>query len=218
MNKEEKIKIELEQTKNNLSKNFDKLPEEELPFMEPHLRSLYYQIYYLLAYGFYNASIVLVGIFLESITKEILFINGVTDAELESMEFGPAILECKKRNLLLPEEIIFLFDKKDKIRNPYLHNNQINLTKGKYFDIYKISKPVERLINLDKMVKDGKLTEQQARGELISGLNPEQRDSTSLRPLAQVARTQEEEKKAFSIFLDVDKFIRKLAIKYFKTG
>jgi len=114
MEKEERIKIELEQTEKNLSENLYRLPQEELPFMEPHLRSIYYQAYFLLAYGFYNASIILCGILLESITKEKLFIQGIKDEELEGMNFGDTIRKCKSMEILDETELNFLRDEKDK--------------------------------------------------------------------------------------------------------
>lgn len=216
MDKEKWIEGELERMKNTLSKNVDKLPRENLPFMEPHLMSLYYQSYLLLAHGFYNASIVLCAVFLESLTKERLFNDGITDEELEKMEFGPAISECEKRKLLSSKEISFLRNKKDKVRNPYLHYNQVNLTKGKYFDAYKVANPVEKLIELDKRVRKWDITEQEAQKELIQGLRPEPMDSTTFRPLAEIVKSQEDEKNAFEIFMESDIFIREFAKKYFQ--
>jgi hypothetical protein len=218
MENEERIKIELEQTKKNLSENLNKLPNEELPFMEPHLRSIYYQSYFLLAYGFYNASIILCGILLESITKERLFNEGVTDKELEGMYFASAINECERREILSLEEIIFLRDKKDKVRNPYVHYNQIKLTEGKFVVSWKIKDPVKKLLALGERVKTGEITEEQARKELIKGIEPELIDSTSLRPVAQTVKGEEDKENAFFIFEEVDKFVRKFAEKYFKTS
>jgi hypothetical protein len=217
MDKEERIKIELEQTKKNLSENLDRLPKEDLPFMEPHLRSIYYQIYFLIAYGFYDASIVLVGIFLESITKEKLFIGGVLDEKLENMDFGSAISECKRRKSLSSEEITFLQEKKEKIRNPYLHNNQIKIAEGKEVVGWEIKDPVNKLINLMERVRGVEITEEQARKELIKDTPPKLLNSRTFRPAAHIIRCEEVKEKSFNIFLEIDKFVRAFAIKYFKA-
>ena len=99
-NKDKLIETELENIKKRLSENLDKLPNEELPFMEPYLRALYFETFFLFAYGFYNAALVLCGILLESITKEKLNIEGILDEELEEMNFGRAINKCKDRGIL----------------------------------------------------------------------------------------------------------------------
>src|SRR3989344_3076705 len=94
-NKEKFIEEYLNDKREKLFENLNKLPNKELPFMEPHLRSLYFETYFLLAEGFYNASLVLMGILLETIVKEKLFIGGIKDEELEKMNFGKALTKIK---------------------------------------------------------------------------------------------------------------------------
>ena len=45
-NKEEFIKQYLKDKEDKLSTHLDKLPNQELPFMESHLRALYFQSYF----------------------------------------------------------------------------------------------------------------------------------------------------------------------------
>ena len=45
--KEKFIEDYLSNVRKNLSENLDKIPNKELPFMEPHLRALYFEIYFL---------------------------------------------------------------------------------------------------------------------------------------------------------------------------
>src|SRR3989344_7624578 len=134
--KEEFIKIELGKKKDSFLKTLDKLPNKELPFMEPHLRALYFETYFLLAQEFYNASLVLMGILLENIVKEKLFIEGVKDEELEKMNFGQTINKCVK--ILNSQELDFLKKKKEELRNPYAHYNKMKLSEGIYFPGWKI--------------------------------------------------------------------------------
>lgn len=217
LNKEALIKSELERTKDILSKMLDKLPNEELPFMEPHLRALYFETYFLLAGGFYNASLVLMGILLENIAKEKLFMEGVKDEELEKMNFRRALIRVKQ--FISDEEFNFLEDRKSYLRNPYAHYNKMKLSEGIYFPVWKIPSDdlVPKIIALDKKVKDGGLTELQARQELIKGVKPEMMSSKELRPIAHIAKNEREKSQVIDVFLEIDKFVRDFAEKYFKS-
>jgi len=215
--KDELIKKELENLKVKLNENLDKLPNEELPFMEPHLRALYFQTYFLVAYGFYNAALVLCGILLETITKERLFNEGIKDEELERTNFGGAISRCKSMNLLDENELNFLESKRDELRNPYAHYNKIKLTEGKYVPTWEVPNIVEKLKELDGLVTSGKITEEQARKELIKNQPIMFKSSKEFRPIAQVLKSEEDKTKTIPIFLEVDRFVRNFAIRYFKT-
>lgn len=207
LDKEKFIENILKDRKNNLLESIGKLPNEELPFMEPHLRALYFETYFLLAEGFYNASLVLCGIFLENLAKEKLFIEKVKDEELESMNFGQTIKKCKEMGILEDNELNFLKKKKETLRNPYAHYNKIKLSRGIYFPTWKV--PIEKI--LSNKVKQGE--------ELIKDTEPELISSKEFRPMAHLAKNKlEEEGFALSIFLEVDKFAREFAIKYFKTN
>ncbi len=214
--KEEFIENHLESLKKSLSENLDKLPNRELPFMEPHLRAIYFETYFLIAQGFYNSSLVLCGILLESLIKEKLFMDEISDEELEKMNFGQAIKKAKDKNLLSPDEINFLEIKRDNLRNPYAHYNKMKLSEGIYFPVWKIENPVEKLISLQKRVNNGELTEAQARQELIKGQKPEFMSSKEFRPLSQTAKSEIERNNAPLVFLEIDKFTREFARKYFK--
>ncbi|MFZ5955661.1 MAG: hypothetical protein ACOYT4_04495 [Nanoarchaeota archaeon] len=212
------VEIELENLKVKLNENLDKLPNEELPFMESHLRALYFQTYFLTAYGFYNASLVLCGILLETITKERLFNEGIKDEEIEKMNFGNAIFKCQSLNYLSQEELNFLKSKRDELRNPYAHYNKIKLTKGKYVLAGEVLNIVEELKELDGLVRSGKITEEQARKKLIKKGQPLMlKSSKEFRPIAHILKSEEDKSQAIPIFLEIDKFVRAFAVKYFKT-
>lgn len=208
------IEIELENTKKIMSERLDKLPNNELPFMEPHLRALYFETYFLIAKGFNNASLVLMGILLENIIKEKLFMEGLKDEELEKINFGVALNKIKQ--FISEEEFKFLEDKKSKLRDPYAHYNKIKLSEGIYFPAWKIENPVEKLISLQERVNKGELTETQARQELIKGVKPELVSSKEFRPISQIAKSEKEKSQVIDEFLEIDKFVRDFAEKYFK--
>lgn len=205
--------------KKTIAINLQNLPNEEIPLMESHLRALYFQTYYLLALGFYNASLVLCGILLESLTKEKLHIEGVSDENIEKMDFRESII--KSKNILNSDEISFLESKKNDLRNPYTHYNMMKLSKGIYYPTFEIKNVniVEKLKELHGLVKQGKLTEAQARQKLIEGISPVLKSSKEFRPIAQLAKSQiEEEGYALKTFLEVDKFVRDFSEKYFDQG
>ena len=216
--KNELIEKDLENLKVKLSENLDKLPNEELPFMESHLRALYFETYFLIAYGFYNASLVLCGILLETITKERLFNEGVKEEELERITFGNAISKCKSMGVLNKEELAFLELKRDELRNPYAHYNKIKLTEGKYVPTWEVPNIVEKLKELDELVKKGEITEEQARKELVKGIKPAFKDSKDFRPLAQIIKSEDDKNKTIPIFLEIDKFVRDFATRYFNPS
>jgi hypothetical protein len=216
--KEKFIEQRLTEIRKNLSEKLDKLPKEELPFMEPHLRALYFETYFLLAEGFYNSSLVLCGILLEALIKEKLFMTGISDEELENSDFRKVIQKAKNTKILTDDELTFLDTKREKLRNPYAHYNKMKLSKGIYFPTWKIPSEgfVPKLIELDGRVKRGELTEVQARQELIKGSRPELMSSKEMRVIAHLAKSEMEKNVALPLFLEIDKFVREFAEKYFK--
>src|SRR3989344_2164921 len=205
------IGLEIEDVRKKLESNLDKLPNEELPFMEPHLRGLYFETYFLLANGFYNASLVLCGILLESIIKEKLFIDGTKDEDLEKINFGVALNKIKL--FISDEEFKFLDDRKLRLRNPYAHYNKMKLSEGIYFPAWTIENPVQKLIALQERVNKGELTEAQARQELIKGVEPELMSSKEFRPISQIAKCEKEKSQVTDIFSKIDVFIREFTEK-----
>lgn len=217
--KEKLIESELERTKDIMSKMLDKLPNEELPFMEPHLRSLYFETYFLLAEGFYNASLVLCGILLENLVKEKLFMEGIKDEELEgNLTFGSAIKKCGEMKLLTDGELKFLEDRKLKLRNPYAHYNKMKLSQGVYFPVGKIDNFIGKIIPILERVNKGELTEGGARQELFKDVKLEPKSSEEYRFIAQIVKSEIDKEQAIPIFLEIDKFIRDFAEKYFKPN
>lgn len=212
--KNKMIESELTRIKEVMFHMLDKLPNEELPFMEPHLRALYFETYLLVTEGFYNASLVLMGILLENIVKEKLFIEGIKDEELENINFGEALKKVK--SFLSEDENKFLEDRKTRLRNPYAHYNKMKLSKGIYLPAWKIENPVEKLIALDKRVTAGEITESQARMELIKGVKPELISSKEFRPIAHLVKNENEKSQIIDVFLEIDKFLKSFAEKYFK--
>ena len=217
INKDKFIENILEDRKRHLNEIIDKLPSEELPFMEPHLRAIYFETYFLMAEGFYNASLVMCGIFLESLLKENLFMNKISDEKLEKMTFKQAIDMTRDMNLLTEQELKFFENKKNNLRNNYAHYNKMKLSEGFEFFAWKIpsGEIVPKIVSLLERTQKGEITEQEARQELMKG-KPEVMTPKDLRPLSQTAKSEREKQFAPSIFSEIDKFAREYAKKYFK--
>jgi len=216
-NKEKFIQRELKNLRNKLEVNLDKLPNEELPFMEPHLRALYFQVYFLTAYGFNNPALTMCGVLLEALIKQRIFDSGVPDEKIERMYFGGAIEECSKKEIISNEEVNFLKNNKNKLRNNYIHYNQFKLTKGIQAPGWRAPghEVVQKLIELDRKVKKGLLTEKEARIELVKGMEPRIISSKDARAVAQTFKSEIDERIAIPTFLKIDKFVREFAKKYF---
>ena len=215
--RDEFIQDHLEIIKKSLSENLSQMPEKDLPFMEPHLRALYFETYFLIAQGFYNSGLILCGVLLEALVKEKLFMEGVSDENLEELDFGKATNKAKGMRILSDEELTFFDKRKDTLRNPYAHNNRMKLSKGFEFAVWKIPSQeiVPKIISLLERTQKGEITEEQARRELMKG-EPETMTSKDFRPLAQVAKSEMENRFALEIFLEIDKFTRAFAEKYFR--
>lgn len=207
------IEQELIKVKKNLEVNLDKLPKEDLPFIEPHLVALYFQTYFLTAHGFHNPGLIMCGVLLEALVKQRLYESGISDNKIEKMDFGKAITECEKMKILGKEEIEFLRNKKDKLRNPYLHYNQIKLTEKIQVPLGQI--PLDKLKEFILKVSKGELTEQEARNQIFKNSNPKLKSSKEFRPLGQVIKSQIDEEIAIPTFLEIDNFLRSFCKKYF---
>lgn len=98
---------------------------------------LYQEYYQLTIFGFANASIVMGGILLETLLKEILFSKGDYDYK-SFMNFSGALNKCEK--YLSKKDYHDLNYIKDNIRNPYQHHNLTQLTGGVHTKGVSISK------------------------------------------------------------------------------
>lgn len=114
-------------------------PLNDLPHMEPRLLQLYHETYYTTLLGFHNVSIIMQGVLLEALVKEIIFENEKKDFK---KAFGKAISHCDKKKYLDTEEIKFLTLFKDGIRNIYQHVDISALTRGMSIPGWKI--PIDK--------------------------------------------------------------------------
>ena len=104
--------------------------------MEPRLCQLYYEVYLVTLLGFPNMSLIMQGILLEALVKEIIFLN---ERSQFHGTFGAAINHCKEKGYIDEgDEFNYLFEFKDKIRNPYQHIDIEKVTDGSSVLGYRI--------------------------------------------------------------------------------
>lgn len=185
-------------------KRLEMLPNpHEIPFMEPHLRALYFETYNLTAFGFNNASLVMQGVLLEAFVKEVIYYKEGKDFK---GEFGPAIQRCDEKEYLGPKEIDFLRRFKNNIRNRYQHTDIEEISAGIKFPAWKV-RP-EDVLDKDKITAIKKKIRE-------GTLKPEFLGRDELRPLGFLAKSKVDEM-AIPQFMETDKFVRAMAEKHFK--
>lgn len=179
-------------------------PLDDLPHMEPRLRQIFYETYLMTLFGFSNISIILQGVLLEALIKEIIFSK---EQKEYNRAFGSAINYSIKRNFITKYEYEFFNTFKMQIRNLYQHIDVEEITKGSTAKVYKIP------------LKKGAIAESIKKGveEVMKGdsESPTKMSSQELRPLGDILKLKIDEERYFDLFLVVDTFVRHLCKKYF---
>lgn len=176
----------------------------DLPHMEPRLRQLYMETFTVTMLGFWNVSIIMQGVLLEALVKEIIFAKEKKDFQ---EPFGDAIKTCEDKSYLTKEEIKFLKQFKDKIRNIYQHVDIKKLAGKVMVPAWKI--PIEREKAGESLYKGVK--------EVMEGRagKPKSIGYDEARAIGVIAKEKFDQKMALPLFNTVEKFVRELAAKHF---
>jgi len=177
----------------------------ELPSMEPRLRQVYIDTYCVTMMGFWNVSIIMQGVLLETLVKEIIFVKEKKDFR---GSFGYAISRCEKKGYLTDVEIKFLRRFKDEIRNLYQHVDVKKIAGERKVRAWKIPLKKEKLA--ESLLKD---IEKVIKGEAGPAKLMSYRD---IRPVGIVIKGTIDEQLALPLFGRVEKFVRDLSTKHFK--
>lgn len=125
----------------------------ELPsnvVLDPGLKYLYEDCYQTLLIGRYNASIVMMGVFLEALMKERIRLRTGKDFTKPYGECIDRLMGIKRLrkghiervgdgyNLIAPEDILFLDRFRKKVRNIYTHFDETTLVKGRIMQAWEI--------------------------------------------------------------------------------
>jgi hypothetical protein len=127
--------------------------------LEPGLNSLYEDCYQTLLIGRYNASIVMMGVFLEALMKERIRIKTGKDFTKPYGECVDKLKGIKRERkgqikqlshgyLIEPKDILFLDRFREKVRNIYAHFDETKLVEGRIIKGWEI--PFDDIINLTK--------------------------------------------------------------------
>lgn len=120
------------------------------------LRHLFEDAWFNLVSGRYNASIVLMGSFVEAMVKEAISVHTGNWPTGRAGSLGRVIQKADDEGILRWDDRIFLRRFKDKVRNWWTHQDRVALTKGARVPVKKISfegeSPEERAEDLrDKL-------------------------------------------------------------------
>lgn len=96
---------------------------EDIHF-EPSCKDLYFETISNYWMGNFNASIVLLSVFLEAYLKDEYYSK---TNKFSSETLGPLITTCSKENIINTDQKIFLLDFVEKVRNNYIHTRTQNI-------------------------------------------------------------------------------------------
>ena len=193
------------------------LPDEELPHVETRIRKLYFETYSLCVLGFHNSTIIMCGVLCEALLKDLIYDKEKKEAhEIPEIgeryaTFGRVINFCFKKKYINSEEKGWFLRIKEEIRDIYQHGNVKKIVTKKIggppicraqrIKIPENSTGEELFKILKDVVKNPQIN------ELISG--------EEMRPIYDITKGMIDEQISLPLFLEVDKFLRSFAIKYF---
>lgn len=169
----------------------------------PRLYFLYMDCYHTLLVGRYNASIVMMGVLVEAILKEIILL--ATGEEFKN-ELGPCLKKISDNGLMTNNEISFLKQFKNHIRNPYQHANDREILEGTKYPVIpfkrKSGSSNDDLLHFLEKVNAG----------LIKPIYVSASDSPALRPFSKQAYDPH---KAVELFNEIHDFLFVCNVRYF---
>lgn len=181
-------------------------PINQADLPNPRLFFLYEDCYHALLIGRYNASIVLMGVLLEALMKERIWLKlGIEFRH----PYGPCLKKIKEERLMEAKDIKFLIRFKDEVRNPYQHADESQILKELFVPVWPLEfKGKLSLQKLEKVMKDAKS------GRLKPRLLP----AADIPAIRSVVKQAYDRNRAISLFNQVYDFLRLAKIKYFKEG
>ena len=125
--------------------------------LEPGLKALYQDCYQTLLIGRYNASIVMMGVFLEALMKERIRLKTGKDFTKPYGQGIDRLMGIKRLKgrieragdgyyLIAPNDIMFLDKFRDKVRNTYAHFDEARVVDGRIMQAWEI--PIGDKFNL----------------------------------------------------------------------
>lgn len=188
----------------NAENNFSLLrpPFTQLDLAFSRLYSLYREAYFNVLFGMYNAGIVLLGVLLEAVTKEIIYSK---EGKEFQGDFGKALGHAREKHYLQTKDYFFLDDFRKNIRNIYQHSDVTTLLKGLFVPAWKIKIGKDIHKDLSNALKDIK------NGKIKPSMMPAWQSSIS-----EAVKGPLDQKHAINLFNKVHDFLIGAKIRYFK--
>ena len=176
--------------------------QEELK--SPRLFFLYEDCYQTFLIGRYNASIILMGVLLEAVLKERIFLK---TGEYFTAPFGSCLKKVEDEKLMDCKDILFLKRFKDEVRNPYQHSDERGVVQGINIPVWKVEFE-EGKVSLEKLESS---LEDIRKRKMKPKLVP-----ASISPsIRSIVKQERDKKKAFALLNEVHDFLQAAMIKYF---
>ena len=134
-------------------------PFEAEDLGNPFLLELYRDAYFPILTGRPNAGIVMLGVLLEALVKEVIYLN---EGKSFKGEFGPALDHAEEQGYIRREDAATLRSFKNRIRNPYQHQDLAKILRGKTVRVWPIQvDPNNPVKSIEKGIADIKTGELQ---------------------------------------------------------
>jgi len=172
--------------------------------LEPRFFFLYDDCYQTLLIGKHNASIVLMGVLLETVMKERIWLKLGIDFR---QAYGRCLRKIEQERLMDPKDIYFLKKFKDSIRNPYTHADESQILEGILVPVFPL-----------KLGKDFTLEEfEESFKKARSGkVKPKLVPASDVPAIRSVVKQEYDRRRAKDLFNQVYDFLLSAKIKYFK--
>lgn len=179
-------------------------PMYQTHLANPRLLFLYEDCYYTLLIGRYNASIVMMGVLLEALMKERIWLKLGIDFR---RPFGACLKKIEKEKLMEVKDIRFLRKFKDEVRNPYQHADEFQITRGLFARVWPLQ--FEGGLSLKKL--------ERAMENVKSGrLKPIFLPAATTPSIRSSVKQAQDPKRAINLFNQVYDFLLAAKVKYFK--
>jgi len=179
-------------------------PIDQADFGNPRLFFLYEDCYYTLLIGRYNASIVLMGVLLEALMKERIFLKLGIDFH---RPYGDCLKKIENEKLMEVRDIQFLRKFKDQVRNLYQHADESRILHRVFAPVwpleFKGDLSLEKLSQVMENVKSGRL-------------KPKYLPIADIPPFRPLIKLAYDRKRAMQLFNQIYDFLLAAKIKYFK--
>lgn len=166
----------------------------------PKLFSLYMDCYHTLLIGRYNASIVMMGVLVEAIVKERIYLKRGIEC---TQPLGPCLNLIKKHKLMDEKDINFLYKFKKIVRNPYQHIDDKEIMRDIKSQIWEF-----KFNSLDEM-------KSQIESVRAGKIKPAIVNISEKRAILSIFKQEHDSKIVIPLFNEVYDFMLRCNLKYF---